>query len=162
MLSPPEREPRCPPLGATVHPVGHITLSFYRYLYNSVGADWNWHDRRTLADDSLDTLIHAPGLEIHVLWQDGCPAGFCELDFSVVGQVKLVYFGLLPEFIGRGLGGYFLDWSVARMWRPGVERVWVHTCTLDHPAALAQYQKAGFYAYQTTVEDNRYLRRPTA
>ena len=104
------------------------------------------------ADEALAAIIRDARVEIYVLYCDGAPAGYAELDFRKKGEVELAYFGLIPEYIGRGLGGYMLDWAIDTAWsrRPG--RVWVHTCTLDHPAALAVYQKAGFVAYdQETV-----------
>jgi GNAT superfamily N-acetyltransferase len=92
-----------------------------------------------------------------VLYHRGTPAGYSELNFISAGQVKLEYFGLFPEFIGRGLGGWFLDWTVHQAWRPGVRRIWVHTCTLDHPNALPVYQKAGFQIYNRVTAPNPYL-----
>lgn len=127
-------------------------VGFYRYLYNAVGAPWRWYERNQLADADLAAIIHDAQVEIYVLYCDGVPAGYAELDFREKGAVELAYFGLIPGYIGRGLGGYMLDWAIDTAWtrRPG--RVWVHTCTLDHPAALAVYQKAGFTAYdQETV-----------
>jgi len=76
------------------------------------------------------------------------PAGYAELDRRQPLEVELAYFGLMPEFIGRGLGGFMLNWTVHRAWSSEPRRVWLHTCTLDHPQALAVYQKAGFEIYQ--------------
>ena len=72
------------------------------------------------------------------------PAGFAELDRRVAGEVELVQFGLLPEFIGQGLGKFFLQWAIDKSWGYGPRRLWLHTCSLDHPAALPNYLKAGF------------------
>jgi GNAT superfamily N-acetyltransferase len=128
------------------------TVGFYRYLYNAVGGPWRWYERNRLADEELAAIIHDAHVEIYVLYCDGVPAGYAELDLREKGAVELAYFGLIPDYIGRGLGGYMLDWAIDTAWsrRPG--RVWVNTCTLDHPAALAFYQKAGFVAYdQETI-----------
>jgi len=122
------------------------TLSFYRYLYNTVGGPWRWWERRVMDDEPLSAIILDPAVEVYVLYARGVPAGMCELDRRVTGSVEMTYFGLMPEFIGRGLGGYFLRWGVDQAWNhdPLPDRVWVHTCTEDHVAALPAYQKAGF------------------
>ena len=155
MLEPPARPPT--PLPRTASKIALLratapTVGFYRYLYNAVGAPWRWYERNQLADDALAAIIGDDGVEIYVLYCDGVPAGYAELDFRERGEVELAYFGLIPDFIGRGLGGYMLDWAIDTAWLRRPRRVWVHTCTLDHPAALAVYQKAGFVAYdQETV-----------
>ena len=107
-------------------------------------------------DATLASLLEEPGREVYVLYLSGTPAGYAELDRGSPDDVEVCYFGLLPEFIGRGLGPYLLDWTIRRAWLPphgdGAERVWLHTCTLDHPKALATYQRAGFQVYdQATV-----------
>ncbi len=132
------------------------TVSFYRYLYNTVGDTWLWYDRRKLMDDELLEIIHNEKVGVYVLYVDGVPAGYAELDRRIENEIELAYFGLVPEFIGRGLGTYFLDWSVNKAWSYSPQRVWVHTCTLDHPQALATYQKVGFEPYkrETITIDN--------
>lgn len=138
------------------------TVSFYRFLYNTVGQPWLWYERRLLDDEMLHQAIMSPGVEIYVLYVRGVPAGYVELDRQRLGEVEIAYFGLMPEFIGRGLGPYFLDWAVGRAWDPpqgnAPERVWLHTCTLDHPKALATYQRAGFEVYdrqEILIDDPR-------
>ncbi len=129
------------------------TLSFYRYLYGSVGADWTWVSRRLMGDGELLTHIADPKVEIYVLYVDGVPAGYGELDRRPQnGDVELAYFGLLPDFIGRGVGRYLLDTVVDIAWIGATERLWVHTCDLDHPRALGAYQKAGFQPFDQWVE----------
>lgn len=127
------------------------TTAYYRFLYDTVGERWLWYERRTLDDNALRELITADGVEVYVLYVGGVPAGFVELDRGDVSEVEIAYFGLMPEFIGRGLGPYFLNWAVRRAWHPAgsdrPDRVWLHTCTLDHPKALATYQRAGFKVY---------------
>ena len=129
------------------------TTSFYRYLYNHVGQQWLWYERRALDDNALLEIIHDPAVSIHVLYFDGVPAGYVELDGRIDREVELAYFGLLPEFIGRGLGPWLLSWALAAAWDRDPSRVWVNTCDLDHPKALLYYQKAGFVPYhQETLE----------
>ena len=134
------------------------TISFYRYLYNTIGEDWFWWERRALSDAQLATEIHDSNVEIFVLYIDGVPAGYAELDLRIKTEVELAYFGLIPEFIGRGLGSYLLGWAIDEAWQSKPERVWLHTCNFDHPKAIATYQKAGFVPYKqdtTTIEDPR-------
>lgn len=128
------------------------TASFYRYLYNTVGEPWLWGDRRKLDDDALREITQDPAVEIFVLWVEGVPAGYAELDGRIAGEIELAYFGLLPEFIGHKLGPYLLSFAVRTAWERGPRRVWVHTCTLDHPGALAMYERAGFRVFQRETE----------
>lgn len=127
------------------------TISFYRYLYDTVGADWDWYERRRLSDDALAAIIHDDAVEVFVLYVRGVPAGYVEFDRRVEGAVEIAYFGLVPEYIGRGLGPALLDWALERAWSYGPRRVWLHTCTLDHPKALAVYRSAGFEEYDREV-----------
>jgi len=123
-------------------------VSFYRYLYDTIGTDWLWYERRIMADGDLANIIHHDGVEIYVLYVGGVPGGYGELDRRAEGEIELAYFGLMPDFIGRGLGLYFLRWLVDQAWTYEPKRVWVHTCDLDHPAALQVYQKTGFVPYK--------------
>ncbi|MFQ5784719.1 MAG: GNAT family N-acetyltransferase [Alphaproteobacteria bacterium] len=153
MRAPPKRPGVPAPLGKlAILRAERPTVSFYRYLYNSVGGPWNWTDRRRIDDDTLRAIIEDPKVEIYVLYVAGVPAGYVELDRRFESEVELAYFGLMPEFVGRGLGSYFLDWAVTAAWMAGPERLWVHTCTLDHPRALSLYQRAGFVAYKQEIE----------
>jgi hypothetical protein len=121
---------------------------FYRYLYDAVGVPWHWYDRRRITAAELAAIVDDDRVHVHVLWRDGVPVGYAELDRRTAGQVELAYFGLVPEAIGGKLGPWLLAWSIHEAWRPAdVTRVWVHTCTLDHPAALRTYLEAGFTKY---------------
>lgn len=129
------------------------TLSFYRYLYGTVGADWTWVSRRLMSDAALMEEITNPKVEIYVLYVDGAPAGYGEIDRRQgPTTAELAYFGLLPDFIGRGVGRYLLDTVVDIAWTGATERLWVHTCDLDHPRALGVYQRAGFTPFDQWVE----------
>jgi GNAT superfamily N-acetyltransferase len=129
------------------------TVAYYRFLYDTVGRDYDWTSRKKLSDAELAALLHDPRLEVHVLMADGVPAGFAELDRRVEGEIELVQFGLMPEYIGQGLGKYFLRWAIDRAWSYSPRRFWLHTCTKDHPAALPNYLKAGFAVYKEAVKD---------
>jgi GNAT superfamily N-acetyltransferase len=108
--------------------------------------------RRLLPDEELERILADPAVEVNVMWVAGVPAGYAELDRRRPPEVELAYFGLLPEFIGRGLGRWLLDWTVHHAWRRRPRRLWVHTCDLDHPRALAVYQNAGFRVYDERTE----------
>jgi GNAT superfamily N-acetyltransferase len=125
-----------------------ISAQDYLALYQSVGEPWLWYERSELGEDALAKLIGAPDVSIYLLQQRGVTAGFCELQTSPPQQTQLLYFGLMPAFIGAGLGSYFLDWTVRRAFESNIDRLWVHTCSLDHPRALASYERAGFSQYR--------------
>ncbi|HVK75445.1 MAG TPA: GNAT family N-acetyltransferase [Kofleriaceae bacterium] len=128
-------------------------VRFYRYLYDAVGAPWHWYDRKRLRDDELAAIVDDPRVEVHVAYRRGTPAGYVELDRRTPGECEVAYFGLVPEAIGGGLGTWLLRWGVHEAWRAdGLTRLWVHTCTLDHPAALPVYRKVGF----TVIDQERH------
>jgi len=132
-------------------------ISFYRYLYDAVGRKWLWVDRKRLDDHQLAAIIHDEQVAIHVLYADGAPAGFVELDFRRMPDANINYFGLVPEWIGRKLGSYLLCWAIDEAWRHDPARLTVNTCTLDHPAALSLYQRFGFVPYdrhETLLDPN--------
>ena len=153
MTAPPDGPaPSVPSLLVEVRRAGRPTVSFYRYLYDSVGGPWTWVARRFLDDEALRAEIQDPAIELQVLWSDGVPAGYIELDFRQPANVEILYFGLIPEFIGQGLGRFLLAWGVRRAWSRQPRRLWVHTCDLDHPGALGLYQRAGFRIFDRRVE----------
>ena len=148
MTSPDQR--RAPPdwaEPATIVRAERPTISFYRYLYNTVGADWDWYERRRLSDEALAAIVHDDAVEVFVLHVRGVPAGYVELDRRVEGEVEIAYFGLVPDYIGRGLGPCLLGWALERAWSYDPSRVWLHTCSLDHPKALSVYRRAGLEVY---------------
>jgi GNAT superfamily N-acetyltransferase len=120
------------------------TLSFYRYLYNAVGEPWLWYERRIMDDNRLQQIIHDERIEIYGLFVGGVPAGYAELNRQDPNDIELSYFGLVPDFIGMGLGRYFLEAVIDIAWSYFPKRFWLHTCTLDHPSALQNYQRRGF------------------
>jgi len=146
---PPSRE------GLTVVHAKRPTVAYYRFLYDAVGRDYDWTSRKKLSDAELAALLNDPRLEVHVLMADGVPAGFAELDRRIEGEIELVQFGLMPEFIGQGLGRFLLQWTIDRAWSYGPRRFWLHTCTNDHPAALPNYLKAGFAIYKEEMKENQ-------
>ncbi len=153
MTARPTRPSTPPPAGKlAIFRAEQPTISFYRYMYDTIGALWTWSDRRELDDDALGRIIHHPDVAIYILYVAGVPAGFVELDGRIAGAVELSYVGLMPEFVGRGLGSYLLDWAVSAAWLMEPKRVWLHTCSLDHPSALPMYRRAGFVPYDQQIE----------
>ena len=124
------------------------TLSFYRFLYATIGAPWLWWERRALDDESLKAIIQDERVELYVLYLDGVPAGMAELDRRQEPDIDLAYFGLMPDFIGLGLGRYLLVNAVDIAWSHEPARLTVNTNTMDHPKALPLYQQCGFRPYQ--------------
>jgi GNAT superfamily N-acetyltransferase len=128
------------------------SVAFYRYLYNTVGADYVWWLRRTMPDRDLAALLGDPALSIHTLYAGGEPAGFFELDARAWPDVNLSYFGLMPHAVGSGVGLAFLRCAVDEVWRRGARRMTVNTCTADHPRAMRTYLRAGFHVVRRVRE----------
>lgn len=127
---------------------------FYRFLYGTVGRAYHWTDRLSWSDERLLAYLGQPSVAVLVLYLRGTPAGYVELNAeSHEPGTEVAYFGLLQPFHGRGLGKYLLAEGVRRAFADGAERVWVHTCTLDGPHALANYQARGFVPYKTTTHE---------
>jgi GNAT superfamily N-acetyltransferase len=135
----------------------HPPVHFYRYLYDTIGRDYFWVDRKKVDDKQLASIIQDPLVELYVLHVDGNPAGMAELDFRRHDIGQLAYFGLLPEFIGRGLGMFFLHQADLLAWSKPIDKLLVNTCTLDHPRALPMYQRAGYVPY---AREDRYVELP--
>lgn len=122
-----------------------IPLHFYRYIYEQVGKPHHWVMRRRLTDAELANAIHSATTEIELLYVDGAPAGFYELDLSrLPGRAEIRYFGLVPDFQGRGLSKFFLSAAIFAAWAHEPAKVTINTNTLDSPRALILYQKLGF------------------
>jgi GNAT superfamily N-acetyltransferase len=148
MTAPPATPARpAPRPGLEIRLARRPGVAFYRFLYAAVGEPWTWTVRRWLSDAELRAILDDPRVEVNVLWANGAPAGYVELDRREPPDVEIGYFGLMPEFIGQGLGAYLLDWAIHHAWRARPRRLWLHTCDLDHPRALAFYQKLGFRIY---------------
>jgi GNAT superfamily N-acetyltransferase len=128
---------------------------FNRFLYTAVGSEWYWLDRLSWTYRQWLDWLDRPAVQTWVAYVSGTPAGYFELETQDGDNVELVYFGLLPQFTGKGLGGALLTTAIARAWAMPAARVWVHTCTLDHPSALANYCARGFRLYhqETHIQD---------
>lgn len=125
---------------------------YNRFLYQLVGEQWQWTEKNQWSNQQWQDYAEAPNLRTWVAYHRGTPAGYFELQSQDQGNIEIVYFGLASAFIGRGYGSYLLDEAISQAWQWQAKRVWVHTCSLDHPHALANYQKRGMTLYDTTRE----------
>jgi GNAT superfamily N-acetyltransferase len=124
---------------------------FYRRLYVEVGRNYHWVDRLPWTEADIAAYLAQPEISLWLMTWDLTPAGYFELRKCEDGSIEVAYFGLLPEFIGRGLGKYLLTCATEQAWADGAKRVWLHTCTLDDKAALPNYLKRGFRPYKSEV-----------
>lgn len=133
---------------------------YFLSLYDAVGAAHEWTDMHTRPQAELEAFVQDPQVHLYTLICDGWPAGFFQCDFRTAGVGALAYFGLVPEAVGKGLGTYLLKTAIHTLWDgPGVARLTVETCTLDHPRALPLYQKMGFVPSRQ-ASASRVLTRP--
>lgn len=121
-----------------------MPLHYYRYLNDRVGRKWHWVNVLRMSDEELAAKIHAPGRDIRVLYLEGVPAGFFDIDPHQPDETEIAYFGMMEHATGLGLGRWFLGAAIEAAWATGPKQIVVQTCTLDHPAALPLYQKLGF------------------
>ncbi len=128
-------------------------VAAYRILFRRVGAPWLWFSRLVMDDAALAAIIGDERVEVYaVADRAGVEVGLLELDYRVPGACELAYFGLVPELAGQRHGRWLMGHALSLGWRKGIGRVWVHTCTLDHPSALGFYRAQGFVAYQRQIE----------
>jgi GNAT superfamily N-acetyltransferase len=149
MYAPEQLRPKClddPCL--QISPVQPPSWQFNQSMYCRIGADWHWQEKQDWPEDLWRAYVAVPGLHTFVVRWAGETAGYFELREDAHGGVEIAYFGLLADFIGKGLGGVVLSRALKYAWALGPERVWVHTCTLDHPAALANYEARGMRIYR--------------
>jgi GNAT superfamily N-acetyltransferase len=146
-------EVEIPPSTLDLQRIADPASEQYRRLFQLVGAPWLWFSRLVLDDEKLGAIIKDPCVELYAVRDgNGRDVGMLELDFRERGQCELAFVGLVPDLSGLGHGRWLLAEAVSRAWRSGVERVHVHTCSLDHPAALSAYRRAGFTPYKRAVE----------
>jgi GNAT superfamily N-acetyltransferase len=124
-----------------------------RFLYSLVGEQWQWFDKLNDSDESWKAYSERVNLRTWVAYYQGTIAGYFELEMNQINEVEIKYFGLAPAFIGKGFGGYLLSYAIQQAWTVcRASRVWVHTCSLDHPSALANYQARGMVLYHQESE----------
>ncbi|MDQ0512816.1 GNAT family N-acetyltransferase [Ancylobacter amanitiformis] len=138
--------------GLTLHHVTAPDPGWYRALFRRVGEEWLWFSRLAMDDAELAAVLASPDVSIHALRRGGEDIGLLELDFRVPGEVELAFFGVAPELVGSGAGRFMMNRALALAWASRPARVHVHTCTLDHQAAVAFYMRAGFRPYARAIE----------
>lgn len=138
--------------GVSLRRVERPGLDWYRALFRQAGAQWLWFSRLELKDEELKAILNRPATELFIAECGGKEIGMAELDRSESGDVEIASFALFPEAIGKGLGRVFMAKLLELAWSGGTTRVWLHTCTLDSPAALSFYRKCGFHAYKRAIE----------
>jgi GNAT superfamily N-acetyltransferase len=149
MLAAPARR-EGPAGGFTLERLSDVTR--YRALFRRVGERWLWMSRLVVPEAALRTILDDPAVEAFALRAGGEEIGILELDFRQSDECELAYFGVVPEAIGTGAGRFLMSEAVTRAWARPIRRFWVHTCTHDHPRALAFYQRSGFRAYKRAIE----------
>jgi GNAT superfamily N-acetyltransferase len=138
-----------------VERVSPCPVALYRTLYRDVGASYYWRDRDSWSDDRLNEYLARDDVSVWLLRVGDDTAGYFELVTGADGATEIAYFGLVAPFIGRGLGKHLLTCAVEEAWRGGASRVWLHTCTLDDPAALPNYRARGFEQIKTEVYETQ-------
>ncbi len=129
-------------------------LDEYRALFRKVGLPWLWLSRLVMDDGDVSAVIGHDDVHIYrVEDADGIAIGIIELDYRKAVACEIAFLGLVPEYNGRGYGGMLMQWILHRAWSyEGVDRVWLHTCSFDHPGALHFYRRSGFTPFRREVE----------
>lgn len=140
------------PAGIAIRRLARPDVAWYRALYRRVGENWLWFSRLSMSDTALAAILHAPGTIILAMERDGEAIGFAEIDDAESGAAEVFGFGLVPEATGSGLAHFLMERTLAHAAEAGAKRVWLHTCTFDHPAAVPFYLASGFTAYKFAVE----------
>jgi GNAT superfamily N-acetyltransferase len=148
-----------PAVAAAAHPPGMEIrrlatpdLGRYRALFRAVGEPWLWFSRLRMSDEELTATLSDPGVEVFFLSLDGMDKGLLELDLRAAPDIEIVFLGVVPELAGRGAGRYLMSFAIESAWSRAPRRLWLHTCTLDHPGALRFYQRFGFRPFQRAIE----------
>jgi len=148
------------PEGVELRRTDTVQPELNRFLYTAVGGEWYWVDRLSWSYADWQNLLRQEGYETWVLLKDGSVAGYFELEKKPGGEYDIAYFGLLPQYLGRGLGGYLLSQAIRRCRDLGAVRITVNTCTLDHPGALRNYIARGFRPVRTVTVQKELPDRP--
>jgi GNAT superfamily N-acetyltransferase len=141
-----------PPAAFILRRVEAPDLDWYRDLYRRVGEEWLWSYRLQLRDVQLATLVAAPATEVYALGHDGRDEGLLHLDFRQAGECEVALFGVTAKLIGSGAGRWLMNRALEIAWSRPIRRLWLHTCSLDHPSAPEFYQRSGFRAFRRQIE----------
>lgn len=142
-----------PTVAHAIERLEHCPPAVWRFLYIEVGRRYRWIDRLDWTDEQARQYLDDPAVSLWLLTVEGTPAGYFELRRDAEGGVEIAYFGLVHAYTGRGLGGYLLTVATREAWKMQPTRVWLHTSTLDHPAALPNYLSRGF----TILKSENYI-----
>lgn len=146
------------PSNNSIDIVKHIpSTEEYRKLFIFVGKDWLWSSRLVINDNALEEIITDPDVEIYLFKVNNKIAGYTELDRRFGNDIELAFLGLMPEYIGKGFGKYMLIWAIKKAWEYNPDRLWLHTCTNDHPKAIELYKKFGFRIYKEEMVEEPIL-----
>jgi GNAT superfamily N-acetyltransferase len=132
--------------------LGAADTTLYKQVFRVIGERWLWFSRLGLNDATLARIIGDPAVAAYALMRDGAPAGLLELDFRQQGEAELKFFGVYETEIGTGAGRWLMDRALDMAWARPIRRLWVHTCTLDHPGAIGFYRRSGFTPYRSALE----------
>ncbi len=152
MSAPVRPRPQPAEIGCTLRRVERPDVNWYRQLFRRVGEPWLWFSRLRMGDAELGDIIHHPQVEIYALVHAGADAGLLELDFRVQGECELAFFGVTNDLIGHGAGRWLMNRALEKAWSRPIGRFSTHTCTLDHPDALAFYLRSGFTPVRRQIE----------
>ncbi|HMK80772.1 MAG TPA: GNAT family N-acetyltransferase [Xanthobacteraceae bacterium] len=152
MLERPAPRPERSARGLTLQHIANPDLAWFRGLFRRVGENWLWFSRLVMSDAELAAIVHDPRVEVYVLKAGADEAGLLELDFRAADECELSFFGLAPAFVGTGAGRWLMNRAIERAWARPIRRFWVHTCTVDHQAALAFYVRSGFRPFRQQIE----------
>jgi len=152
MFERPARRPDPPGVAWTLNRIADPETAWYRALFRRVGEPYLWASRLTLSDEQLMTIIRDPGIEIYAIHSNGSDEGLLELDFRTPRECELIFFGLTDALVGKGAGRWAMNRAIDIAWSHPIQRFWVHTCTLDHPAALDFYIRSGFRPFKRQIE----------
>lgn len=136
----------------TIRQVAQPDLSWYRRLFREIGGPWLWFSRLRMSDSELVAIINDPAVDIFALSHEGHDEGLLEFDRRSFPEIEVAYFGVTPTLVGKGAGRALFTHGLALEWQRQPERIWLHTCTADHPSALSFYQKFGFVPYKRAIE----------
>lgn len=152
MRTPPPPRPEREAPGLSLQRLRGADAGRYRAVYRTIGERWIWFSRLGLADDALADILDDPRIDARVLVTPSGDAGLVEIDRRADGEAELVYFGLFESMIGSGAGRWMMSRAIEIAFLQPIERFWLHTCTLDHPGAIAFYRRSGFSPYRLAVE----------
>jgi GNAT superfamily N-acetyltransferase len=152
MFAKPQARAEPPGIPAVLRRMERPPLDEYRALFHKVGDPYLWYSRLVLSDEELQAVVHDLAVEVYAVEIDGAAEGMLELDFREHGEAEITFFALTEKTIGSGTGRWLMNRALEIAWSHPIRRLWVHTCTLDHPSAVDFYIRSGFVPFKRQVE----------